>query len=214
MTARTSLALALLALLAASCDVRRNVWQAGVPLVPTSFTVESSTGRGDWIDAWLVREGLRLRFFALDTPACRAVLAPGGEVTYSEWKLFGVLHAGEDRCETVGIGSLDEWRRRQPRRAASRDTLAPRAQASFRILHREGGTVLVRGRFPLAGAVGWTGGIDTIAVLTDGEACAAPLAAGVASMEVRSGEDPLVLLGADAPCPIEGLIRPSQAPAS
>ena len=210
---RALLAPLAIALLLLCCDLRRNVWQAGLPLVTTLFTVESLTPRAEILDAWLVREGLRLRFFTDDTPSCRDVLQAAREVRYSEWKLFGVLTAGEARCETRGIGTLDEWKRRQPRRAASAETLAPRAQATFEVIHRDADVVLARGRFPLASAVGWTGGIDTIAVLPIDPHCESALEGGVASMESHAkGDAPLVLLGSDGLCTIEGLIRPSSAP--
>lgn len=194
----------------AGCSLQRNVFQSGQPFVPTSFTVESRSQRGAWLDAWLAGDDLRLRFFAPDTPACRSVLSPGRELRWSDWRIAGLLEAGDERCEPVGIGSLAEWARRQPRRSASQETLAPRAQASFREIHRDDEAVLLRGRFPLVGAVGWTGGLDTIAVLPVSADCESAIEDGVASMESRSGGDtPLVLLGSEGPCPIEGLIRPT-----
>ena len=69
--------------------------------------------------------------------------------------------------------------------------------------------VLLRGRFPLTSAVGWSGGYDTIAVVPNTAACEVPIERGVASIEFRpSGRDALTLVSKRGPCRIEGLIQP------
>ncbi len=67
----------------------------------------------------------------------------------------------------------------------------------------------LRGRFPLVGLVGWSGGEDTIAVVSHAPECREVAARGVASLEVRPrGDTTLALVAEPRPCCIEALIRP------
>jgi hypothetical protein len=85
----------------------------------------------------------------------------------------------------------------------------PRAQASLREeLYRDDELVLVKGRFPLASYVGWSGGSSTIAVLPVGGVCEAPIRDGVASLEYRdSGDRVLSLVTSDGLCSLIGLVK-------
>ena len=109
-------------------------------------------------------------------------------------------------CDSAGIGSLAEWR---DRRARLSGPPQPRAQASFRRTIADSDVIFVRGRFPLAGLVGWTSLADTVAVLPNTPSCRKRADEGVASLEFRqSGPDPLILVGSEEPCPLVGLLRP------
>ena len=138
---------------------------------------------------------------------CTGALLLETNVSYlSQGPLGVVTHAAGDRCEPVGIASLQAWRDRSSRRRVG--TPVPRAQATFEIVHRDGELVFARGRFPLATLVGWTGAEDTIALLPDDEGCQRPIDAGVATMEFRySGPRPYRLVAGGDSCPIVGFVR-------
>ncbi len=140
--------------------------------------------------------------------ACRALLLLETTVSYvSRGPLGVVTNEAGDRCEPVGIASLQEWRDRSSRRRTG--TPVPRAQATFEIVHRYEGLVFARGRFPLATLVGWTGAEDTIALLPNDGGCRRPIDAGVATMEFRfSGQRPYRLVAGGESCPIVGFVRP------
>ena len=68
---------------------------------------------------------------------------------------------------------------------------------------------LARGRFPLVGYVGWTGGDDTVAVIPVTEECQEVIDREVSSIEYRSsGPTPLTLLTSNGRCALLGLAHP------
>jgi hypothetical protein len=89
----------------------------------------------------------------------------------------------------------------------------PRTQATFRTLYKDADVVLLRGRFPLASRIGWSGGQDTVVVVGNVERCRGPVERGVASMEYRPGSrNALALVGTTGLCRIDGLIQPLDGP--
>ena len=85
----------------------------------------------------------------------------------------------------------------------------PRKQASYKVLARYDDVTLLRGSFPLAGYVGFTGGLDYVAVVPNSEECRDPIEKGVSSMEYRGkGKRALSLVGARGLCRIDGLAQP------
>ena len=173
----------------------------------TEVQVTSVVPRWSYIDATLGVLPRPVRFFFPDDDACRALLLLETNVSYvSRGPLGMVTNAAGDRCEPVGIASLQEWRDRSSRRRTGAPV--PRAQATFEIVHRDGELVFARGRFPLATLVDWTGADDTIALLPDDQGCRRPIDAGVATMEFRfSGRDPYRLVAGGERCSIVGFVR-------
>lgn len=173
----------------------------------TDYTVVRLAARGPYFEATLAGGRLPVVFFAQPTETCLQVFAPESMVQYVVSGPYGTVERDGQRCVPAGIGSLAWWRdrHRRPDRSFGR-----RAQATYEIVFVESDAIGLRGRFPIAGLVGWAGGQDTIAVLpTEPELCRAIAAAGVASMEYSTGGDyALSLVGGSGRCPIVGLIRP------
>lgn len=199
-------AAALLGFLALACSPQQVGWQLGLPNSKTGFVVLTVAARGGYLDAVLKGPNFNLRTFSADTEECRKVLIPEAEVQYVEGIPGGSFERGDFTCDSAGIGSLAEWRDRRARLAGPPQ---PRAQASFGRTISDADVIFVRGRFPLTPLVGWTSYYDTVAVLPNTPACEKRADEGVASLEFRTaGPDPLILVGAEEPCPLIGLLRP------
>ncbi len=161
---------------------------------------------GGYLDAVIAGEGAGIQTFTPDSPECRSVLTPGTQVRYVAGLVGGTFVRGDERCESAGIGSLAFWRDRRPRTPGPP---APRKQATFRAFYRDEDMILVRGRFPLGGEVGWSGGADSVVALPNTPECAARAKEGVGSLEFRpSGPDALILVTETGGCPLLGLMRP------
>jgi hypothetical protein len=204
-----------LALLGAGCaGWRKTAWEAGLGSFASDLSVVGVSAHGDYLEATLVGHGLSLTVFTPNDAVCRAVLAPEASVDYVERGIAGRLEREGARCDAVGIGPPLVQRARQPRGQSLRSTPIPRAQATFGIVHADDELILLRGRFPLAHHVGWSGGDDSVVALPAEPVCRAAAGAGVASMEYRpAGRSALVLVGKDALCPIVGLMLPLGPPA-
>jgi hypothetical protein len=178
-------------------------WAQGIEVQVTSVVP-----RWSYIEATLGVRPRPIRFFFPDDDACRALLLRETNVLYASRGPLGVVtNAAGDRCEPVGIASLQEWRDRSSRRRTA--TPVPRAQATFTVVQRDGGLVFARGRFPLATLLDWTNADDTIALLPNDQSCRRPIDAGVATMEFRfSGRDPYRLVAGGERCTIVGFVRP------
>ena len=210
--------------LAAGCTTSQR-WQLGLPGTSSDLTVTRVERRGELLDVWLQREELALRSFVPASPVCSELLQPERTVTWSQGG-SGTFHPSsgdaeprssgdaELRCRAAGIGSLEEWRDRLRATPGLEDSIVPSAQADYRIVYRDEDVAFLRGRFPLAGQLGWTSLGDTIAVVPTGpEACADVLEREVGTMEYFARGTPvLALMGSDARCPIVGLVRPGSAP--
>jgi hypothetical protein len=199
--------LALVFLLAgASCQTTQPERVLRLPGAATPVRVTTVVERGLYLDATLLGENLDLQFFFPTTPTCRRVLFPGADVEYTKGAVLGHVRSADGTCEPVGIASLRAWRDRRPR---ARVRGVPRSQAVFKLVYRDEDVALVRGRFPLTGHIGWSGGSDTIAVIPIQPACSKILERGLGSMEFRSkGREPYVLIGPEEDCPILGFVRP------
>lgn len=179
---------------------------ARLPGSSTSYRVEASVERGDYLDVLLARPGQTLRFFFPADAACRAVLRPEAEVAYRSVSLLGRVSSADGECDSVGIGSLRVWRDRRPRQ--SRDVL-PSGNAVYRRVYRDADLTLVRGRFPTANQIGWAGGWDSLAALPRSPACDALADRGNASVEFRvAGPEPYRLTSGGEPCPIDAFLKP------
>lgn len=177
----------------------------GIPGVETDFSVTRAEERGGFIDATLAGPAGVLRIFAPPGEACRRVLAPEASVEFT-MQGAGRLTREAESCDAAGIGPLEELRRR---RGDPTGLIVPRAQASYRVVYEDAAGAFLRGRFPLASLLGWSGGDDSIAVVSGSPVCREAAARGVASLEYRSrGKVALVLVATPEPCVIEALIRP------
>jgi hypothetical protein len=203
--------LALLALLP-SCNPRRAAWELGAGSFMTDMVVASAEPRGPYLDVVLSGHGLTLRSFTPVSERCRETLAPEATVDYVE-RGWGRFRRGDLECDAVGIGDPLISRARTGRAGNVRSATIPREQATFTLLYEDDDVILLRGRFPLARLIGWAGGGDSVAVLSNVPHCRLD-GSGVASMEYRpSGRNTLALVGAQGLCRIEGLIQPPSASA-
>lgn len=210
----TFAALAVATSLAAGCaSWRKTAWQAGLGSFATDLDVASVAPRGDYFDATLVGHGLSLTVFTPNSEACARVLAPEASVDYVERGIAGRLKRDGAVCDAIGYGAPLVQRARRPRGQDLRATPVPRSQATFRTVHEDDELILLRGRFPLAFHVGWSGGEESVVAVPNDPVCRAAAAGGVASMEYRpAGRTTLALVGRDALCPIVGLMLPVGAP--
>ncbi len=203
----TTAALCALSVLGSACSWDTVVARAGVPGTTLSAEVSDLVERGSYLDARVHAGGFRYRLFFPNTPVCADLLGRLDGLHYQWLGLGGRIGDGETRCDAVGVLSLRAWRDRQPRR--SREPL-PRAPARFRVEYSDADLIQLRGRFPLASQLGFTGSGQLIAVIPNEERCQAFQQAGTASMEFRaSGAVPLTLLDGRRACPIVGLVQPA-----
>ncbi len=187
---------------------------AGVPGTHPSYRVVSTQPIGPLLDVrveWTSRASVvssdakfSLLFRSADT--CTEILTPGAELEYGSGGLTGGLRLGEQTCDAIGISDLRQWRDRRPRRRLTRPG-DDRAQATYRVESEHDGFVIVRGRFPLAGMIGWLGGEDTLALIPRQPECADVLQREVATMEFRDAGPIALLLVGESRCPIAGFAR-------
>lgn len=202
----------IIGIFALGCTTDQIVMQSGLPGASATATLNFVAERGDMLDIVMKSGGFRYRFLVPDDEACRALFEGEPYVTYSNSGSFGTLHAGEASCAPVGILSLAEWRDRRPR---SRMTaIIPRSQAQLRErVYLDEEVVFVRGRFLLAGEIGFGGGGDCIAIIPNSPECEGLTVPGIASMEFRSaGKRPFSLLNGNRLCPVIGFAQPPPTP--
>lgn len=201
-----ALAILAAALLASGCSTERTLYQLGFD---TDLVVTRLEPRGGFLDATLEGEAATLRVFTPPSEACVFVLAREARVAFESVGGAGRVSREGTRCDAAGFGPVEELRRRRGDPTSLTTEAIPREQAVWEVVHEDDEVSFLRGRFPLAGLVGWAGGIDTIAVVSSAPECRDIAARGVGSLEFRPrGGDTLALVGADGLCPIEALIRP------
>lgn len=187
---------------------------AGIPGTHPSYRVVSTERIGPLLDVrleWTSRASsissdsqLSLLFRSADD--CTKKITVGTEVDYLPGGLTGSLRLGDQSCDAVGISGLRQWRDRKPRRRVARPG-DDRAQTTYRVVYEQADYAIVRGRFPLAGRIGWSGGDDTLALIPRKPECAGALQRQVSTIEFRdSGPIPLLLVG-NRGCPIAGFAR-------
>lgn len=146
-----------------------------------------------------------LHLFYPASETCKQLLVLEAVVEYVTGGLMGSVRRDGETCTAVGIASLTDWRDRRPRQRTRMggDT----GQASYRILMDLDGYAILRGRFPTVGYLGWSGGEDTLAIVSNTSTqCRRMLARETATIVFKSSGAPaLSLTSADGPCPIEGL---------
>jgi hypothetical protein len=141
-----------------------------------------------------------------NTEECRKLLKLESEVEYHPASLTGTVSRDEQICAAVGIASLREWRDRSAR-PARRRMGADRAPAKYRIVFAQADVAIVRGRFPLAGRVGWAGGEDTLALVPRTDGCRGVLEREISSMEYRDAGPIALLFVSEGGCEIGGFAR-------
>lgn len=186
---------------------QQTAFQLGLPGSRIAMTVARVVARGPYLEVWLRAPGLELVSYAPADADCREILAEEQEIEYRSGGTGGSYERAGRRCDAVGIGSLDEWRARRPRPRTR--SPVPSAPAYFDPIYEDAEVALVRGRFPLAGLLGWVGGGDTVAVLPNTPICQAPLRSGSATLQYfPSGRNVLALASQEGLCPLQGLLVP------
>ncbi len=195
------------AIAASSCTLDSAIAAAGAPGTTVDAVVGSATARGSYLDAWVHAGGFDYRFFFPNEPVCEALLAQPDGLRFVWLGTLGRITNGEQRCDAVGVLSLEAWRDRQPRRSGQP---MPRAAAQYQVVYRDDDLVQMHGRFPLAGLLGFIGTQSLIVVLPNEGVCRRFVDRGTASMEYRAnGPNPLTLISKDERCPVLGLAQPS-----
>jgi hypothetical protein len=188
------------------CTLDSVIASAGAPGTSADASLGPVRERGSYLDAEVDAGGFEYRLFFPNVPSCQWLL---GEPKGARFKWLGVmgrLELGDERCDAVGVLSLEAWRDRQPRR--SREPL-PRSPARYQVVYEDADLVQLEGRFPLASQLGFTGTAQLIAVIPNEAVCHGLGTQGTASMEYRTaGPEPLVLLDRDQLCPVLGLAQP------
>ena len=194
----------------AACQGRSVLEQLALPGSSESVRVDKVEARSVYLDAVLLGDGFSGRFFFPADEPCRRLLVQGAKRSYRRVGDWGEVTDGDEHCAAVGLAGLAHWRDQHPK---PRDLARERRPARFQIVYTDKEYALARGRFPLAGAVYWRRGDDTIAVIPRSDACREPLERGEALMEYRTNGSPaLQLLSSEGICPIEGFITPSGRP--
>jgi hypothetical protein len=198
MRAVRCLAAAFAALAGAACTT--------VPGVSTTWTVGPVSERGAYLDATLSQRGKQRRYFVPSSAACRSLLRTEALVEVVALGPMGQLRQGDTQCDPLGIGSLREWRESRPRPTVRP---LPARPATYRVDYQDAEVVMLRGRFPLVGLIGFPGLGDTLVVIPLSDACRPLLEATQASIEYRvAGPDPYVLIAGAQRCPVLGLVQP------
>ena len=134
------------AVAASSCTLDSVVAGAGVPGTTMDAKVGPATARGSYLDASVAAGGFQYRFFFPNEPVCEALLAQSDGLRFVWLGTFGRITNGEQRCDAVGVLSLQAWRDRQPRRSGQP---MPRAAAHYDVVYRDD---------DLGRVEGWRGG--------------------------------------------------------
>ena len=188
-----------------SCSLDSAIAAAGVPGTRLDAKVGPATARGSYLDARVKAGGFDFRFFFPNEPGCQALLAQP-DLHFVWLGMLGRITNRDQRCDAVGVLSLQAWRDRQPR--FSHEPL-PRAPARYDTIYQDDDLVQLAGRFPLAAQLGFTGTQRLIVVIPNEGPCRRLVSSGTVSMEYRaSGPDALTLLSGDELCRVLGLAQP------
>lgn len=207
MSVRLALVPGLAAAFALCGTPQQTAFQVGLPGSRIAMTVARVVPRGPYLEVQLRAPGLELVSYAPADAGCRELLAEEQQVVYRSGGTGGSYERNGRQCDAAGIGSLEEWRKRRPQPRTR--SPVPSAPARFKPIYEDEDVVLARGRFPLAGLLGWVGGSDTVAVIPNTPVCQAPLRSGNATLQYfPGGENVLALAAQGGLCPVEGLLVP------
>jgi hypothetical protein len=195
--------------LAAGCNPGKSVFQLGLPGTHVALEVSRVTQRGGVLDATLSGEAWELRTFVPPSEACTAIFTPGSAVRLQSSGGYGTFARDELRCDAIGIGSLEEWRSKQPRGDDLGGKPISSARASYRLVYEDDEVAFLRGTFPLAGRLGFPAMGDSIAVVPKVELCERAIRSDGATLEYfQTGSHVLTLGAPNGRCSIAGLFRP------
>ena len=190
-----------------ACNTQKAGFQLGAPGVGTDMTVSRAKARGGFLDVTLAGSGWSLRTFLPASELCTRVTQGEAAVRFVNSGPYGTVERAGERCEASGMGSLHEWRNKQPRGDSA--SLIPSGRAEYTTVYQDEEVVFLRGRFPQTGRVGFASMGDAIAVVANSAVCQRPIGAGRSTIEFfPGGRNVLTLSSAQGRCPIEGLIRP------
>lgn len=191
--------------LSSGCQSRSGLGP-GLSGTRTAMQVMGSGPLGPYLAARLDMNGKPLDAYVMPSDECRAVFVTGTEITYIDNGPQGVYQRGEHRCQGMGVGNLLVWRNRSRHSSAAP---APRSQAAFHVIHRGDEYSLLRGQFPGASMIGFTGDYDLVAIVPSGGECAGILSQRTASLEYRDkGSRVYSLVGATGLCDVHGFAQP------
>jgi len=182
--------------------------EAGFANTRTDMAIKAVSVRGPYLEIQLETKGDVFFTYVEPNESCRAV-ASGESLAYIDNGPLGVLRVDETDCQVYGVGNLRLWRDRRSGSTRDSTRTVPRSQAKYRTLYRDHEVALLRGSFPQAARLRFTGFNDLIAVVPIERVCEKPIDEGVASIEFRpKGTDALALVGSDGLCTILGLVNP------
>ncbi len=181
---------------------------AGFVNTPTEMKIEAATQRGPYLELQLETDGKPFFAYVEPNEVCMGMSARA-TLTYVDNGPLGVLEAGDARCQVYGVGNLQLWRDRRSSSTRDSTRTVPRSQARYSTLYRDAEVALLRGSFPQAARLGFSGYADLIAVVPIAAECEKPIESGVGSIEYRPrGSDALSLVGPSGLCTILGLVNP------
>jgi hypothetical protein len=194
--------------LGTSCNPSKTVFQLGIPGTQVSLTVASVTNRAGVLDATLEGVDWQLRTFLEANEACTAIFVRGAIVQFKSDGVYGSFARDGLGCDAIGIGSLREWRNKQPRGDARRGPITS-ARAAYHLVYQDEEVAFLRGTFPLTSRLGFFSMGDAIAVVPKQPVCARAIASDGATLEYfQAGSNVLTLGGPNGRCGIVGLVRP------
>jgi hypothetical protein len=163
--------------------------------------VARTTERGPYLDSTVYLSGNAWRFLTPRSEECIEVLEPNAKISRSRVGIFGrlVSHGGVT-CNPVGIGTLERWRR-----GRREGEMAPSSAASWRIIHEDDETFLLRGRFPLASRLGFANARDVVTMIPNDDICAPIARSGSSNLLFRTSGSRVLTLGR---CLVIGVARP------
>lgn len=198
-------ALLALAVGAAGCQSKSGL-APGLSGMRTTMKVLGTEPLGPYLAVQLDMNGKAIDAYVMPSAACSAVFVVGEEVEYVDNGPQGVYERGDARCQGMGVGNLLVWRNRSRHSTA---VPVPRSQAAYRVIYRGDTYALLRGQFPGASVIGFTGDYDIVAIVPVGGECAPLLEQRSASMEYRGkGSRVYSLTGRNGLCDIHGFAQP------
>jgi hypothetical protein len=193
-----------------ACSADRIVVDSGLPGLSAAAVVVVLAERHDYLDTSVETGGTSYRFFFPRTETCRALIADPS-VRFRLDGVLATLQNDDASCDAAGVLSLREWRSRQGRTARQQGgnrSPITRDRIEYRVVYDDEDLWMALGRFRLAGEIGWPGGVDTLAIFPNSEACAGLKDKVRASMEFREAGEPFTVIDGSTLCPVLGFARP------
>ncbi len=178
----------------------------GLSDMRTGMTVVSSRPLGPYLEATLDMSGKTINAYVIPSQACSDVFTAGQQIEYVDNGPQGIYRHGDARCQGMGVGNLIVWRNRSEH---STTELAPTSQVAFRVIHKDAEYALLRGQFPGANLIGFTGDNDLVAVIPVTGECERIPHRRVATMQYQEAGSPAyALMGPSGLCVIQGFAQP------